>query len=574
MRLRFAIPLLIAGFILAPPVLASDLIVSRTVLEDPTGSLTIADVAGRVTTPAGPTLAVASTNTSHWLCLRVQAPAKGGKVVLYILPTFLNEVRLYEAGSGNPLTWKTRVTGNHYPYGERDRAERSLSFVVDVGAPEATYYLRLRTRSTARFSVEALEPAEAEGRDHHRDLVVMFFVTAMMCLLLWAILTYLLDRQPVVGFFAIHQAVYTLFGIVATGYLAPLVPARFPQLGDGVNIVLYCAINFTPLLFCRELFKPYEPPPVLMRGINLLLCTFPLLLVAIALGYDTQAVTANAALIKITWLYFAVIAFSLRVEHTPSRRILQIFFVSILMNNAVFWFAGRNAWIASRVSLTAMQLLIVDGLVIGGLFALILQTRARQAQHEAQQAALDLILVQKKFELEQELKEQAELQAQTDYLTGLFNRRRFVELAELELDRAIRFQRPLTLLMIDIDHFKAINDTWGHGIGDVVLQKVSRLIRDTLRNADIFGRTGGEEFAAVIVETDGDYSFDVAQRLCAVVADTVIVPPRAGRIQVTVSIGLSQLKGRNISFDSLMNEADQAMYTAKEAGRNRLVVSE
>lgn len=575
LKLRITVLVLFVGLTLARPVLARDLILSRTVLEDPTASLTIAEVAGRVTTPAtGASLVMPSTNAAHWVCLRVQAPTSGGKVVLYILPTYLNDIRLYEANSGNPLTWKTRVTGNYYAYGDRDRAEHSLGFVVDVSAPESTFYLRLKTRSSNQLYVEALSLAEADGRDRHRDLVITFFVTAMLCLLLWAILSYLLDKQPVTGLFALHQAVYTLFGVVATGYLAPFIPARFPQLGDWLDIVLYCAIGFTPLLFCRELFRPYKPPPVLMRGINLLLCVFPLLLVAIALGYDTPAVNVNAVLIKITWLYFAVIAFSLRVEQTPSRLLLRIFFVAILLNNVAFWTAGQSSRVSSVINLTAMQTLIIDGLVIGGLFAMILHTRARQTLQEAQQAGMDLVLVQKKLELEQKLKEQAELQAQTDYLTGLFNRRNFVDLAERELERAIRFQRPLSLLMIDVDHFKAINDTWGHGVGDFVLQNVALLMSETLRSVDIFGRTGGEEFAAVIVETDGTEAFDVAQRLCATVEDAVIAPPGVGSIHVTVSIGLSQLKGRKIPFDSLLNEADQAMYTAKKSGRNRLVVSE
>jgi diguanylate cyclase (GGDEF)-like protein len=244
------------------------------------------------------------------------------------------------------------------------------------------------------------------------------------------------------------------------------------------------------------------------------------------------------------------------------------------MNNAVFWIARREIQITSSIILGGMQLLIVNGLFIGGLFALILHTRARQVQHEAQQYALDLLLVQKQFEVEQELKIQAELQAQTDYLTGLFNRRRFVELAKHELTRSSRFQRPFTLLMIDIDHFKTINDTWGHSIGDIVLQQVAHLIRDTLRDEDIFGRTGGEEFAAVIVETDGNGALEVAQRLCAIVADAVFTPPGTERIRVSISVGLSQLNGRNVDFDSLLNEADWAMYKAKEAGRNQAVVSE
>jgi diguanylate cyclase (GGDEF)-like protein len=571
-KLIFAIAALFVGFFFTPPAWAGDLVLSRTVLEDTTGSLTIADVAGRVTAPVGPAFAIPSADTVHWLCLRVKAPAHGSKVVLYLRPNYLNDVRLYEAGSGNPLTWKTRATGNYYAWRDRDRASITLGFVVDVTAPEATYYLRVKAKHPATLEVQALEPVEAEGMDHQRDLVMVFFVTAMLCLLLWAILSFLLDQQLVTVLFALHQATYTLFSFVVTGYLAPYVPTRFPQLADVANIVLYCAINFTPVLFCRVLFKPYEPPPLMMRGLNLLLCTFPVLLAATALGYGSQALIANALLIKFTWLYLVVVAFSLRAESTPSRRYLQAFFVLILMSNVTFWIAGRSAWLSGKLNLNAIQQMIIDGLVIGGLFAMILHTRARQVLLEAQQAALDLILVQKKFEIEQELKIRAEAQAHTDYLTGQFNRRRFVELAEHELARSIRFQRPFTLLMIDVDHFKAVNDTWGHSVGDVVLKEVAHLIHAALRDADLFGRTGGEEFAAVIVETDGDGALEVAERLCSTVANALIVPQEAGRIRISISIGLAQLNGRSISFNHLLMEADAAMYDAKEAGRNRVAV--
>jgi diguanylate cyclase (GGDEF)-like protein len=572
MRRLFAILALSVAACLGMPAHASDLLASSTVLVDPTGTLTIADVAGRVTAPAGSSVGVSSSRNVYWLCFRVRHPASGSQVVLVVRPAYLNDVRIYEAGPGDPLTWKTRVTGNHYPYGVRDRASTTLGFVVDVTGAEGTYYLRVKSRSLASIAVEALEPPEAERRDHDRDLLMMFFITAMLCLLLWAILNYLLNRRSVVGLFGIHQTVYTLFAVATTGYLAPLVPARFPQLADWVNIVLYCAINFTSILFCRALFKPYGPPLLPMRGLSLLLGTFPVLLTAIALGYDSPAVIANSAIIKVTWLLFVVIAFSLRAESTPSRRLLQAFFVCILLNNLAFWVAGRSTQFASVVNLPAIQLLIVDGLIIGGLFAMILHTRARQAMREAHQSAVDLILVQKKLELEQELKKQAELQAQTDYLTGLFNRRRFVESAEHELERAIRYQRPLTLLMIDIDHFKAVNDTRGHAIGDIVLQNVSILIRDALRSVDILGRMGGEEFAATIVETEGSDACEIAQRVCAAVAGAAIDPAGTGKTQVTVSIGLAQLKGRKIGFNDLLDEADRAMYNAKQAGRNRLAV--
>jgi diguanylate cyclase (GGDEF)-like protein len=399
---------------------------------------------------------------------------------------------------------------------------------------------------------------------------MVFFVTAMGFLLFWAIHSYFLDRQPVLGIFAIHQAVYTLFSISTTGYLAPIMPANLPQLADWFNIILYCSISFTPVLFCRALFKPYAPPPLLMRGLQVLLWSFPVLLLLIALGYDALAVNTCAVLIRISWLYFVGMAFSLRKESTPSRRILQGFFVVILINNLVFWYVNRIGWMAVLVNPSAMQILVVDGLVIGGLFAIILHSRTRQVLREGQQSALELLLVQKKFEIEQELKKRIEVQAQTDYLTGVCNRRRFVELAEHELARANRFQRPFTLLVIDIDHFKSINDTWGHGVGDKVLKEITIRMSGALREADIFGRTGGEEFAAVLVEIEGQDAIEVAQRLCASVAASWIDLPEARGIHASVSIGLAQLNGRDVSFNHLLQEADGAMYSAKQAGRNQV----
>jgi len=393
-------------------------------------------------------------------------------------------------------------------------------------------------------------------------------------LLLWAIHSYLPDQLPVVGLFAVHQAVYTLFGTAITGYLAPWIPVGFPQLADLSTAIPYCGVSFTTLLFCRELFKSYLPPPLLMRGLNLFLLVFPLQLAAMALGHTPFAVIVNAVLIKVTWWYFVIMVFALRREYLPSRRLLQVFFVTITLVFTLFWFVDHSSLTGTKNNLYGRQILIVNGLIIGGLFAMIVNARSRRLLQEAQQSALELFMTQKTLELERTLKEKAEAEARTDYLTELFNRRHFIELAEHEPARALRYQRPLSLLMIDIDNFKAINDTWGHGIGDAVLQKVAHMIRNALRDVDIVGRMGGEEFAAMLIETDLEQALLVAQRLCTTVADAIIVSHDGVPLQVTISLGLADLKGRDITFESLLNEADMALYTAKQSGRNRVVSSD
>jgi diguanylate cyclase (GGDEF)-like protein len=166
--------------------------------------------------------------------------------------------------------------------------------------------------------------------------------------------------------------------------------------------------------------------------------------------------------------------------------------------------------------------------------------------------------------------------ATTDGLTGLFNRRHFFELAGPMIGVRGRYGRPLAVVMIDIDHFKAVNDTYGHSVGDVVLREVARRLSGTLRGTDLLCRYGGEEFAALLPETTGGQARDTARRLHAAVT-TEPVPTPAGPVDVTVSIGLSGPTGvtaGEADLEALLKRADEALYAAKRAGRNRVASAE
>lgn len=387
-RCFLATLLLFAGLLFAPVVAADDLTISRAALEDATGTLTIADVTGREFTPIGPTLSTGFTYSVHWVRLRVKAPAQGSEVVLFIRQPWLNEVRLYEADDGAPQGWKTSVTGTNYPYKERDRATSSLGFVVHITGPEATYYLRLHSYPSSPLSVAALEPDEAQQLEHRIDLLGVLLVTPMLLLLLWAIQCYYLDRLPILGLFAVLQATYTLYGISISGYLAPFIPAAVPQLMAWIAAVSYCGVNFTTVLFCRALFKPYEPPRLLLRGLNLLLLAFPLQLAAMALGYTAMAMITNAVLFRIIWPYFILMAFTLRREQLPSRRTLQIFFAAMTLVLILFWI--YNSGQTSATSTIGRQILVANGLILGGFFAAILNARSRRLLLEVQRSAMEL----------------------------------------------------------------------------------------------------------------------------------------------------------------------------------------
>jgi diguanylate cyclase (GGDEF)-like protein len=165
--------------------------------------------------------------------------------------------------------------------------------------------------------------------------------------------------------------------------------------------------------------------------------------------------------------------------------------------------------------------------------------------------------------------EETQRLAITDNLTGLHNRRRFFELAEREFQRARRFGRTVGAMMLDIDHFKQVNDTCGHAAGDEVLRAVAERCRKNLRDIDLCGRYGGEEFVVLLPETDLSGTRNVAERLRRCIAD-VPIETSAGLVPVTISLGIAVSTDDCPDVAALINQADAGMYAAKAAGRNRV----
>jgi len=177
------------------------------------------------------------------------------------------------------------------------------------------------------------------------------------------------------------------------------------------------------------------------------------------------------------------------------------------------------------------------------------------------------ITERKLFEVE--LKHRAHI----DYLTGVNNRGYFMEQAELELSRAVRYGSPLSLYMLDIDFFKKVNDSHGHKVGDLVLIKLAEVCGQTLREVDIIGRLGGEEFAILLPETNQTKATEVAERLREAIAKAKVPLEGGLPLHFTVSIGVTSLVSKDDNLDVLLNRADKALYEAKEKGRNRVCVA-
>jgi diguanylate cyclase (GGDEF)-like protein/PAS domain S-box-containing protein len=164
--------------------------------------------------------------------------------------------------------------------------------------------------------------------------------------------------------------------------------------------------------------------------------------------------------------------------------------------------------------------------------------------------------------------------ATRDELTGLFNRRKIMEILKMEIDRVARYHEPLTLCLVDIDHFKQVNDVHGHNAGDIVLKRIADAIREGIRKTDSVGRYGGEEFCIVLPHTAIPQARLILERLRQTISSMTFLLDSGAGIRITISLGLAQYTFGIRETRQLINIADTALYRAKQSGRNRLCTSD
>ncbi|MFL5770331.1 MAG: GGDEF domain-containing protein, partial [Chloroflexota bacterium] len=164
--------------------------------------------------------------------------------------------------------------------------------------------------------------------------------------------------------------------------------------------------------------------------------------------------------------------------------------------------------------------------------------------------------------------------AQTDKLTGVANRRALLVDLFNEVERANRYERPLSVAFVDIDHFKAVNDTYGHAVGDDVLRGVAQALQSNLRATDMVGRYGGEEFMLILTETDVEEGAALSEKLRELIERKRFSIDGNPELSVTISIGIAGGTGQLLRMESLIRDADAAMYSAKSLGRNQTYIFE
>ena len=500
---------------------------------------------GRFHVREDPVLGLGLGHRPVWALLVVENP--GDQPVLkdlVIAPTWLDRVDVHVRHEG-------RFTG-HWAAGDElagvPYLNEALGYVLkQTFAPgRSEVLMRVETPDPMVLDVRLLS-AEAAERQQRLDRYSYGFLYGFI----FSLATYNLvlfvgmGRWPSL-YYSVYLLTFIALNLAYTGRgLAWLWPES-PHVQRYVILVFIVLTPCTGLRFAREFLELDQRAPRLARVVIWSYWISPLLL-SLAVVLDQHAPAVWLAFSVMGIFVFAMVALGAYSLH-HGHRAARYFLLAALASMAGMAMTEFSTW--GFLPFTTLNYRGVEiGMMLDAtLLALALADYVRQQSME---------------------RERAQREARIDVLTQLNNRRGFLELAEAPYRTAVRHQRSLSVIVLDLDHFKAVNDEYGHALGDAVLRDMGQTLMATSRRSDILGRWGGEEFILMLPETSLTEAEELAERLRESVRERVIVY-EGTRLQVTASFGVAGL-GATQELAVLIEAADKALYAAKMAGRNRVL---
>lgn len=351
--------------------------------------------------------------------------------------------------------------------------------------------------------------------------------------------------------------------LVSAVIFALLIVLDYRLVGMNLNFYALVGLRTIAILACLALIVALSRSPKLADRSTLLNIVCFIMVTAMILVIPLRPVTESSQLTAAVILSFAIYLF---------------------FPNRIAWVVALNVYLAVGFLLAlSFWSTVPSSMIFGAAMVLLFQNavglvilRRLSALQRRQFALLAMErqtnkLMQQEIESRKDLEAQLRQQAQKDHLTGLNNRRWFLELAEQELRHCRRRQEPLSLCMVDLDHFKTVNDRFGHAVGDRVLVQIAGLCQEVLRDSDIIGRYGGEEFVLALPGTDASAAFEVAERLrLRILHFTFLELPEP--LQLSITAGIAEVTAEDEDPGSALERADLALYAGKARGRNTVIL--
>lgn len=525
-----------------------------------------------------------------WFRIEIFNTGKNEDFVLYFTESIWSVLDLYWQENS---TWKTQYNGLNIPLEQRDIKDSSPAFKLHINSGETRVFYVKGSTIASQIGEFQLYTKDEFFNPNRITITEWYTIYAFVLFAFILLNSYnlIVTKETIYAYYIGYVFVYIIFSFMHSGVY---ISFGFPNWKEGLHVLGVLTL-FSLLQFSIEFLELKTTYPIMKKVFNYLSVLALMFAVLLSQNVLYATVASNiffsAVLIFIVYVAMKVLRGGFRgakyylialMLYLPSMAIMAMDFNTILPNTDIsrYSFLGgaflevfvftlilTNRYIdVNNQKITAQRALIEEQSKNEAL----LKSEIEKQTHHLKEA--NLLLTKQKKEL-QETKELLTIEARTDILSGLYNRRYFYEASQKCFYRAIRYEQNLSILMIDIDWFKNINDTFGHTFGDRVIRIVANIIKKSVRISDTVARYGGEEYIVLLPESNKEEAAQLAERIRLKVAQENISTDISKNSNVTISIGVTQLDNdKDIEIEQSIQRCDKALYQAKESGRNQVCV--
>ncbi len=456
--------------------------------------------------------------------------------------------------------WKIEKNGLNVPLNERDIQNSTPAFNIHINSGEtAVFYVKGNTIASQIGEFQLFTKKEFYNPSRVTLLEwYMIYIFVLFAFILLNLYNYIITKESIYAYYIGYVFIYIVFTTMHSGSYITL---GFPNWQEGLHVLGQLTL-FSLLLFSIEFLELKTTYPLMKRIFNYL--AIGSLIFALLLSQDIPYSTV-ASNVFFSTVLIVIVSVAIKILRDGFTGAMYYLIALMLYLPSMAMMAMNFNTMLPNTDLTRYSFL-AGAFVEIFLFTLILTNRYKEVNKTN-------ILLDKKTKELQEAKRQLTIEATTDMLSGLYNRRYFFEASQKSFYTATRYNQELSILMVDIDKFKNINDSYGHPFGDKVIRLLSNILKNAVRDSDILARYGGEEFIILLAQTNQEDAYQLAERIRLEVQNTQISLENKDTVNITVSLGLTQLNNENdLDIEDSILRCDKALYTAKNSGRNRVSI--
>ncbi|TNF45244.1 MAG: GGDEF domain-containing protein [Epsilonproteobacteria bacterium] len=520
--------------------------------EDPTAKMTLTQIRELPSDHFKPlNKAVAShpcTTSAFWYQVKVLNKEKKPVSRLMVLePAWLDSVNITVISPQGTL--QTYQGGNIYPYAKREMDHYLTNFKHQFEPGVSMLYIQVKTRDPFVVSFSVMEASDFLAKQSSESLYIGLIYGGIAALLFYNLFIFIGTKQRRYFYYVLYLSAFLVMNASYNGYTFMFLLEDHPVVQNWLQSISIYAFSLTALLFSSSFLNLHKYHQRLYKVtlFAIIFIVMVALLSAYMGGYHYN-VMFSIILVMLVSIYIFIIALYSWLQGNRSARFFLLGAASGLIGAIITALTVLSFIPFSYITYKANDF---------GMYIDVILLSLALSDHM-------------KMTLEKKII--AEKQAKTDITTGLYNRRAYYEISEVEFQRLLRHKRSLSVIIFDIDHFKSINDTYGHGTGDKVLEGVGHIVKNLIREYDYAFRMGGDEFLVLLPETNDRQATQLAERIRREIEKYKLKENRS--LEITASFGITQYTYRDTNIEKVTRRADEALYQAKKAGRNRVEIIE